>query len=203
MGAAHLLAMNRTVEITEAAIGAFIVILLIAIAVSSRRRRKRAAATAARGDFYTDKPSPSSTSVTPVAHEPFAATAETPVTPPSSPDPAPPTTSAPASATTTVAPAADVPSFPAAVLVEQRASPSWEPSVPGQTWTPRTAGPAPAPPSSPAPPAAQSTAVLADEAPPRPSEGSPAAWLPDPGGAPDTLRYWDGHAWTDYFAQRA
>ncbi|MGC8471370.1 MAG: DUF2510 domain-containing protein [Acidimicrobiales bacterium] len=36
-----------------------------------------------------------------------------------------------------------------------------------------------------------------------PPAGTPAGWLPDPGGAPDTLRYWDGNAWTQHFAQRS
>ena len=38
---------------------------------------------------------------------------------------------------------------------------------------------------------------------PAPPAGTPAGWLADPGGAPDTLRYWDGNAWTPHFAQRA
>ncbi len=49
------------------------------------------------------------------------------------------------------------------------------------------------------PPAAQPASTTA----PLPAAGTPASWLPDPGGTPGTLRYWDGHAWTDYFAQRA
>ena len=36
-----------------------------------------------------------------------------------------------------------------------------------------------------------------------PPAGTPPGWLPDPSGAPDTLRYWDGNAWTPHFAQRA
>jgi len=35
-----------------------------------------------------------------------------------------------------------------------------------------------------------------------PLPGTPAGWLPDPSGAPDTLRYWDGNAWTQHVAQR-
>ena len=35
-----------------------------------------------------------------------------------------------------------------------------------------------------------------------PPPGTPAGWLPEPSGAPDTLRYWDGAAWTQHVAQR-
>ncbi len=42
----------------------------------------------------------------------------------------------------------------------------------------------------PAPPAAPATPSV------------PAGWLPDPSGAPDTLRYWDGSRWTQHVAQR-
>jgi hypothetical protein len=35
-----------------------------------------------------------------------------------------------------------------------------------------------------------------------PPPGTPASWMPDPGGAPDTLRYWDGMGWTQHVAKR-
>jgi Protein of unknown function (DUF2510) len=47
----------------------------------------------------------------------------------------------------------------------------------------------PPPPPAPAPPA-------------MPAPGTPASWMPDPGGAPDTLRYWDGNSWTQHVAKR-
>jgi len=50
---------------------------------------------------------------------------------------------------------------------------------------------APPPPPPPAP-----------SAPSMPAPGTPASWLPDPGGAPDTLRYWDGMSWTQHVAKR-
>lgn len=52
---------------------------------------------------------------------------------------------------------------------------------------------APAPPPPP-PPAAAPPAI--------PPPGTPASWLPDPAGAPDTLRYWDGMSWTQHVAKR-
>jgi uncharacterized protein DUF2510 len=53
----------------------------------------------------------------------------------------------------------------------------------------RFAPPPPPPPVSTAPPTI-------------PPPGTPASWLPDPGGAPDTLRYWDGMSWTQHVAKR-
>jgi hypothetical protein len=35
-----------------------------------------------------------------------------------------------------------------------------------------------------------------------PPPGTPASWMPDPTGAPDTLRYWDGNGWTQHVAKR-
>jgi hypothetical protein len=40
-------------------------------------------------------------------------------------------------------------------------------------------------------------------APAGPVPGTPAGWLPDPAGAPNTLRYWDGNAWTQHVAARS
>ncbi len=56
-------------------------------------------------------------------------------------------------------------------------------------------GGAPAAPPPPPPPPAPA-------APSMPPPGTPASWLPDPAGAPDTLRYWDGMNWTQHVAKR-
>jgi hypothetical protein len=58
-----------------------------------------------------------------------------------------------------------------------------------------------APPQAPAPAPAPAAAPAAAPAPP--PAGTPAGWLPDPTGVPDTLRYWDGNAWTQHVAQRS
>jgi hypothetical protein len=58
--------------------------------------------------------------------------------------------------------------------------------------------PAAAPVAAPAP--APAPAPVA--APAAPPAGTPAGWLPDPSGVADTLRYWDGNAWTQHVAQR-
>jgi Mrp family chromosome partitioning ATPase/capsular polysaccharide biosynthesis protein len=59
----------------------------------------------------------------------------------------------------------------------------------------------------PEPLSARPPAVFAPEASgePEPQVSPPSippGWLPDPFGSPDTLRYWDGQAWTDHFATR-
>jgi hypothetical protein len=59
--------------------------------------------------------------------------------------------------------------------------------------TPPGGAPAPAPAAAPAAPAGAAA----------PPAGTPAGWLPDPSGAPDTLRYWDGNGWTQHVAQRS
>jgi hypothetical protein len=51
-----------------------------------------------------------------------------------------------------------------------------------------------APPPPPPPPPPMSPAM--------PPPGTPAGWMPDPAGAPDTLRYWDGMSWTQHVAKR-
>ncbi len=58
---------------------------------------------------------------------------------------------------------------------------------------PQFGGPAPAPPPPPAP----------APMPQMPPVGTPAGWMPDPSGAPDTLRYWDGASWTQHVATRS
>jgi len=65
----------------------------------------------------------------------------------------------------------------------------------GQQQAPATRAPplhrtGPAPPAPPAAPVG-----------PLPA-GTPAGWLPDPSGAPDTLRYWTATPWTQHVAQR-
>ena len=60
------------------------------------------------------------------------------------------------------------------------------------------AQPQPAPVAAPAPPPPPQPA-----APVGPAPGTPAGWLPDPAGTPNTLRYWDGNGWTQHVAQRS
>ena len=55
-----------------------------------------------------------------------------------------------------------------------------------QSFSAPTAPPPPPPPAAPA----------------MPAPGTPAGWMPDPGGLPDTLRYWDGMSWTQHVAKR-
>jgi hypothetical protein len=59
--------------------------------------------------------------------------------------------------------------------------------------TTATAPPVSSPPPPPPPP----------PVPQGPTPGTPAGWLPDPSGAPDTLRYWDGTNWTQHVATRS
>lgn len=61
------------------------------------------------------------------------------------------------------------------------------PTAPVQMMTPTVPMPAPMP---------------APAAPMGPLPGTPAGWLPDPSGDPDTLRYWDGAGWTEHLARR-
>ncbi|HMD45611.1 MAG TPA: DUF2510 domain-containing protein [Acidimicrobiales bacterium] len=76
--------------------------------------------------------------------------------------------------------------------------------------------PAPAPQAAPAPAPAPApvAAPVAPQPVPAPAPapapmavgpvpGTPAGWLPDPSGAPNTLRYWDGTTWTQHVAQRS
>jgi hypothetical protein len=54
----------------------------------------------------------------------------------------------------------------------------------------------------PAPATVTGTPAPAVAAPPNPTPGTPASWLPDPSGVPHTLRYWDGSCWTPHVARR-
>jgi hypothetical protein len=49
----------------------------------------------------------------------------------------------------------------------------------------------------------EATDAGAGEAPEAGSVNVPAGWFPDPDGAADTLRYWDGQQWTEHFATRS
>jgi hypothetical protein len=86
---------------------------------------------------------------------------------------------------------------PAPVPAGSVAPPSWSAPAP----SPATPGPAvpatpgPTEPSPPPPPPNPAHAV--------PPAGTPAGWLPETSGVPDTLRYWDGSAWTQHVAQRS
>jgi hypothetical protein len=55
---------------------------------------------------------------------------------------------------------------------------------------------------APSPAAAEATPESLESLPP-PDPGTEAGWLTDPSGAADTLRYWDGNAWTAHVAQRS
>jgi hypothetical protein len=57
--------------------------------------------------------------------------------------------------------------------------------------------------SAPAAPAPEAAAADSPASFPPAAAGTPAGWLTDPGGAADTLRYWDGNAWTAHVAQRS
>jgi hypothetical protein len=62
---------------------------------------------------------------------------------------------------------------------------------------PQFGGPPPAQAPPPPPPPAPASM------PQMPPVGTPAGWMPDPSGAPDTLRYWDGASWTQHVATRS
>jgi hypothetical protein len=76
------------------------------------------------------------------------------------------------------------------------AQPAFTPSGPATHADPFAGFAATAPAAAPPPPAAA-------PGPASPPPGTPASWLPDPSGAPNTLRYWDGTAWTQHVAARS
>ena len=87
---------------------------------------------------------------------------------------------------------------PAAQPQAAAGQPGYAPAGPGAA-PDQFGGFATAAPGGPPPPAAPA----APAAPASPPPGTPAGWLPDPGGAPNTLRYWDGNGWTQHVAARS
>ncbi|HUZ09859.1 MAG TPA: DUF2510 domain-containing protein [Acidimicrobiales bacterium] len=86
---------------------------------------------------------------------------------------------------------------PAPVPAGSAPAPGWTApagAAPAQPEPPVPEPYAPPPPPPPPPPAAPA---------PAPPPGTPAGWLPEPSGVPNTLRYWDGTAWTQHVAQRS
>jgi hypothetical protein len=78
----------------------------------------------------------------------------------------------------------------------------WSEARPPETWGGGAADNSPAVASAGEPPPAAPVIVAAASRVAPPPAGTPAGWLPDPNGTPDTLRYWDGGAWTQHFARR-
>jgi|GEM_PF-1553589 len=111
--------------------------------------------------------------VQPTATTPPAVTVHPPATTPPAVTPQPGTDPLWAGAGTPAWPAGGS-SWPEAMAPGWLATASGAPAAPPSTWAPGT-----------------------------PAPGTPAGWLPDPAGTPDTLRYWDGNAWTPHFAQRS
>lgn len=178
---AELAVISRNVIIIEAVIAAAIVALLIGILVSSRRKRKKKAAASTpveTPNYYGDLQQQ------PNSHpDPFAAFTSQPQPQPvgSSPTGAPPG-GGPGS----------MPSFPSSTLRPP------DEGAGGDPFGGSFPAPAPVPAATPAPYSVDPAPAAAAPAPP----GTPAGWLPDPGGSPDTLRYWDGNAWTEHLAHR-
>lgn len=191
---AELAVISRNVVIIEAVIAAAIVALLIGILVSSRRKSKKKAAVSAPAEtpnYYGDlQQQPNS------QPDPFAAFTSHPQPPPVGSFPmGKPPGGGPGS----------IPSFPSSTLRPPDEGAGADPfggSFPA---------PAPVPAATPAPFSVDSVSSSAQPAPvpsaaaaaPAPTPaGTPAGWLPDPNGSPDTLRYWDGNAWTEHQAHR-
>jgi hypothetical protein len=190
-----LLAMSRSMIIIEGAIGAVVVLLLIGILMTSRRRKNAASKPAPEvPNYYADLQQQPAT-----RSDPFGAFASAPA--PAAPPPL--VTSSVATEHGAVAPGNGF-------TVPQGSAPPGA----GSAWPSADAWSLGgfAPDAGAATVGAQSPTVTATVAPPQPaaalqvvtpSAGTPAGWLPDPGGAPDTLRYWDGNAWTQHYAQRS
>jgi hypothetical protein len=175
---------NHSVVIIEAVIGVVVVLLLIAIIVTNHRRKKAAAPRTPEAvpNYYADlqsqpagRPDPFST----------FASAASPSVPPSAAQPG--------------THPGDIP--PGGYSGERAAYPGPLTSAFADAVSGSGLGNAADAVSGSGLGNAATAAAFAQT--PSPPAGTPAGWLPDPGGAPDTLRYWDGNAWTQHFAQRS
>lgn len=175
MGTVTILGMSTTVMGAEAVIVVVIVALLVGILITSRRRKQPAA-----------QPAPQQPSANYYAGLEQKQGGQ--------PDPFASLTAAPGGAHGN-GPANGQPTNGAATNGQDAHEPA-PAAVPA--YSAAATAPSPAPAAEPAPGAPPPPAPA-----PVPPAGTPAGWLPDPGGAPDTLRYWDGNAWTPHFAQRA
>lgn len=208
MGMVFLEAVNRNVVIIEGVIAVVIILLLVGIIVTSQRKKKAAAPKppAEVPNYYADlQQQPAGRS------DPFGnfAAATSPSAAPATPPPvnsAPSTFAQPSVPGPTAAPAPGPIGAPAAGT-DLGPSVQAAPAATGSSWPSSDAwapsGPAAQPDATGAgsQPAAATATVAPHTA--AASPGTPAGWLPDPSGTPDTLRYWDGNAWTQHFAQRS
>ncbi|MGH8987235.1 MAG: DUF2510 domain-containing protein [Acidimicrobiales bacterium] len=205
----ELATLNTGVLILEVIIAVVIVALLVGIIVTTRRRQSASAPKPAvdQPNFYAGLQEQPSGRPDPFGR--FAASSPVQAgigTPASAPSPVyagpgsafPPESTWPggldlAAATNSPAGNAYAPAAPA-----QDPAATW----PSDPWSSGSSGALHADPhvldSQPAPVAVAPAPVT-----PAPPPGTPAGWLPDPSGSTDTLRYWDGNAWTQHFAQRS
>lgn len=179
-----LLALTKQVMIIEAAIVVVIVALLVAILVLNQKKRRAAKAPATASansgpgpSYYADLQQ-ERTSGQP---DPFAGFSG------AVPSATPPANGQGSGATAPAANGGGLPAFSNGTASN------------GSDLAPQPVSALPAD-----PPAFQAPAMppVLPPSPAVPGPGTPAGWLPDPSGAADTLRYWDGSGWTQHVAQR-